>query len=108
MLPISLTPLPTPVLPEQPLRRILTRIEGASGDASRFEVVYIHRGAENDQIIINTSEIVGVAKGSFALADGETSIPFHRILIVRDLDKGTILWEKRRPDSQASNLDHPS
>jgi uncharacterized protein (UPF0248 family) len=94
-------------LPEHPLRRLLSRIIRASGKASRFEIVYIHRGAENDQITINVSEVAGVAKGSFALADGETSIPFHRILLVRDLDKDTILWEKRRPKSVASNLDHP-
>ena len=95
-------------MPEHPLRRLLSRILRASGNVSRFEVVYIHRGAENDQITINASEIMGVAKGSFALADGETSIPFHRILVVRDLDGGTILWEKRRPDSPAAYLDHPS
>src|SRR2546425_6339820 len=95
-------------LPEHHLRRLLSWILRASGRASKFEVVYIHRGAENDQITINASEIIGVAKGSFALADGETSIPFHRILTIKDLDKSTILWEKRHPHSPTSNRDHPS
>jgi len=35
-----------------------------------------------------------LGKGSFLLRDGETQIPFHRVLYVLDPQK-TLLWRKR-------------
>lgn len=80
---------------EHPLRRILSRIRRATPDPARYEVVYIHRGAENDQAVIDMSMVGTIAKGSFTLSDGETMIPFHRVIRVRNLEDGRILWEKR-------------
>jgi uncharacterized protein (UPF0248 family) len=51
----------------------------------------------DDQVIIKVSEIARLGKGSFLLRDGETQIPFHRVLYVMD-SKKTLLWRKRLRD----------
>ncbi len=48
---------------------------------------------------IRVSEIKQVGKGWFLLADGETQIPFHRVLYVMDEEKQSRLWEKRKKSS---------
>ncbi len=80
---------------EHPLHRILSRLIRAAADASNFEIVYLHRGAPEDKVSIRASDVESVAKGSFMLKDGETQIPFHRILTITDVRVGSILWEKR-------------
>ena len=82
---------------EHPLRTILSRVLQGPGDPSRVELAYLHRGAPEDQIRIRVSTISHLGKGWFMLADGETQIPFHRVLCVTDLASKTILWEKRKP-----------
>jgi len=79
---------------EHPLRAILSRIIRGGGDPSEFELAYVHRGAADDQMIIKVSDIIRLGKGSFLLRDGETQIPFHRVLYVLD-GKKTLLWRKR-------------
>lgn len=63
------------------------------------DLVYIHRGAAEDQRRIRVSSISRVGKGWFMLEDGETQIPFHRVLLVKDSVSGSILWQKRRSES---------
>ncbi len=86
---------------EHPLRAILSRIMRGGSDPSQFELAYVHRGAVDDQMIIKVSDIARLGKGSFLLRDGETQIPFHRILYVMD-GKKNLLWRKkeREMDSQ--------
>jgi uncharacterized protein (UPF0248 family) len=60
-----------------------------------FQLAYVHRGAIDDRIIIRVSEVVRLGKGSFVLGDGETQIPFHRVLYVMDAE-GAVLWKKKR------------
>ena len=79
------------------MRRILSRILRGGGDPFRFELAYVHRGAPDDRVTIKVSEVKHVGKGWFLLGDGETQIPFHRILYIRD-EKST-LWEKRKAHS---------
>ena len=90
---------------EHPLRSILSKALSGPGDSSKVELVYIHRGAAEDQLRIRVSTISRLGKGWFMLDDGETQIPFHRVLSVTDLQSNTILWEKRTP-LHASSLDH--
>jgi len=52
----------------------------------------------DDQVIIKVSEIAGLGKGSFLLPDGETQIPFHRVLYVLD-SKKMLLWRKRQRET---------
>jgi len=80
---------------EHPLRAILSRIMRDGGDPSEFELAYVHRGAVDDQMVIKVSGIGRLGKGSFLLRDGETQIPFHRVLYVVD-GKKALLWRKRR------------
>ena len=82
---------------EHPLRSILSRALRGPVDSSEVELVYIHRGAAEDQLRIRVSTISHLGKGWFMLNDGETQIPFHRVLSVTDLRSKTLLWEKRKP-----------
>src|SRR2546427_12851405 len=82
---------------EHPLRAILSRLLRGPGDPSEVELVYLHRGAPENGVRIRVSTISHLGKGSFMLSDGETQIPFHRVLYVTDLRSKTILWEKRKP-----------
>ncbi len=83
---------------EHPLKAILSRIMRGGSDPSKFELAYVHRGAADDQIIIKVSDIAGLGKGSFMLQDGETQIPFHRVLYILDPQK-TLLWRKRHGET---------
>ena len=67
-------------------------------DASEFKLAYVHRGAVDDQLIIKVSDIARLGKGSFLLRDGETQIPFHRVLYVLDM-KRTLLWAKKHRET---------
>jgi uncharacterized protein (UPF0248 family) len=79
---------------EHPLKAILSRIMRGGSDPSEFKLAYVHRGAADDQMIIKVSDIARLGKGSFLLRDGETQIPFHRILYVMD-GKKNLLWRKK-------------
>jgi len=76
------------------LKAILSRIMRGGSDPSQFELAYVHRGAVDDQMVIKVSDIASLGKGSFLLRDGETQIPFHRVLYVLDSRKN-LLWRKR-------------
>ena len=80
---------------EHPLKAILSRIMRGGSVPSEFELAYVHRGGVDDQIIIKVSEISRLGKGSFLLRDGETQIPFHRVLYVAN-GKKTLLWRKKQ------------
>ena len=82
------------LMQEHPLKAILSRIIRGGSNPSEFELAYVHRGAANDQIIIKVSEIDRLGKGSFILRDGETQIPFHRVLYVTD-SNNRLLWRKK-------------
>src|SRR5881409_2558326 len=81
---------------EHPLRSLLSRLLRGPGNSSQIELVYRHRGAPDDQICIRFSTISRLGKGWFMLEDGDTQIPYHRVLYVRDLASGAPLWEKRQ------------
>ena len=76
------------------MKAILSRIMRGGSDPSQFELAYVHRGAVDDQMVIKVSDIASLGKGSFLLRDGETRIPFHRVLYVLDSRKN-LLWRKR-------------
>ena len=82
---------------EHPLRSLLSRLLRGPGNSFQIELVYRHRGAPDDQIGIRVSTISRLGKGWFMLEDGDTQIPYHRVLYVRDLASGATLWEKRQP-----------
>ena len=83
---------------EHPLKAILSRIMRGGSDPSQFELAYVHRGTVDDQMVIKVSDIASLGKGSFMLRDGETQIPFHRVLYVLD-PKKKLLWRKRQRET---------
>ena len=87
---------------EHPLRSLLSRIMHAPGNSKDVELVYRHRGVENDELTIKVSTIARLGKGWFMLADGETQIPYHRVLSVKNPRSGEILWKKRQLDQTPS------
>src|SRR5438132_14390385 len=93
---------------EHPLRSILSRLLRGPGDSSEAELAYLHRGAPENQVRIRVSTITHLGKGSFMLGDGETQIPFHRVLYVTDLRSKTILWEKRKPPHASNQIGRAS
>jgi len=80
------------------LKAILSRIMRGGSDPSQFELAYVHRGTVDDQMVIKVSDIASLGKGSFMLRDGETQIPFHRVLYVLD-PKKKLLWRKRQRET---------
>ena len=80
------------------MRAILSRIMRGGDDPSQFELAYVHRGTVDDQMVIKVSDITSLGKGSFLLRDGETQIPFHRVLYVLDSRK-SLLWRKRQRET---------
>jgi uncharacterized protein (UPF0248 family) len=82
---------------EHPLKSLLSTLRNAPGEQVEAEVVYRHRGAPNDEMKIMVSAVSRLGKGWFTLDDGETQIPYHRVLYVRNLRSGEVLWEKRVP-----------
>ena len=80
------------------MKAILSRIMRGGSDPSQFELAYVHRGTVDDQMVIKVSDIASLGKGSFLLQDGETQIPFHRVLYVMDLKK-RLLWRKRQRET---------
>jgi uncharacterized protein (UPF0248 family) len=81
---------------EHPLRSLLSRIMRGPGNAAEIELVYRHRGAPKDELTVKVSSVSLLGKGWFTLGDGETQIPFHRVLRVKNLRSGEVLWEKRQ------------
>src|SRR5438094_8746119 len=82
---------------EHPLRSLLSRLLRGPGNSSQIELVYRHRGAPDDQIGIRVSTISRLGMEWFMLEDGDTQIPYHRSLYVRDLASVETVWERRPP-----------
>jgi hypothetical protein len=59
------------------------------------KIVYIHRGAPNDELTVTGEEIVRFEKSFFVIErdSRETAIPYHRIKKI--ISRGKVLWEKR-------------
>ena len=66
-----------------------------TGRLADAEIVFIHRGAENDRKTISGGKITSLKRPHFYYKDNarETHIPNHRVLEIR-LD-GRLLWKKR-------------
>lgn len=60
-----------------------------------YTVVFVHRGAPKNERSVSCEEIVRLEHSDFILVglDGETHIPYHRVLRILDKD-GNIVWRK--------------
>ena len=83
-----------------PLRNILSKLRWKSSELSeRYLITYRHRGAVNDVKQIRATDIVKLGKSYFTLnseAGEEVTIPFHRILEIRDVEKDAMIWKSRK------------
>jgi hypothetical protein len=82
------------------LRDLLNRIRWNPEERERaYEITYIHRGASENKRTIPFSGIKEIHSSWFTYTDpegGEVSIPFHRVLEVRDIESGRPIWKKSR------------
>jgi uncharacterized protein (UPF0248 family) len=83
-----------------PLKNILNKLRWDSReDAEKYLITYLHRGAPDDRIQVRASEILKLGKSYFTLkskSGEDATIPFHRILEVRDTRAGRVIWRTRR------------
>ena len=77
---------------KQEINRILY-----SGDPSRYTIYYLDRppGTGTSRLAaLNASRIRSVNEWAMLLDDGDTVIPLHRVVEIRD-SEGRILWSRR-------------
>ncbi len=83
-----------------PLKNILNRFFWDKAvSPNDYELSFVHRGAPDDTKTIPVSSVEKVGGSWFAYRadnDGETTIPFHRILKIRNIRTGQVLWKSRR------------
>jgi uncharacterized protein (UPF0248 family) len=81
-----------------PLKNILNKLRWDSREnPENYLITYRHRGAPDDMKKILASQIIKLGKSYFVLSEDsdETTIPFHRILQIRNLKDETVVWRKR-------------
>jgi len=82
-----------------PLKNILNRLRwDNSENPEMYVVTYRHRGAPSDMKRVKASEIQKLGKSYFTLrseSEEEATIPFHRILEIRNTTTGTVIWRKK-------------
>lgn len=82
------------------LRDVLNKIRWNPEDGGRaYEITYLHRGVSGNKRTIPFSSVKEIHSSWFTYTDpegGEVSIPFHRILEVRDFGSGKPVWKKTR------------
>jgi len=90
-----------------PLKNILNRLRWDDREKpEQYVITYRHRGAPDDVMRISASKVARLGKSYFTILEGssdeseETIIPFHRILEIRNVADGRIIWKKRPPNLQ--------
>jgi len=81
-----------------PLKNIFNKIFWDSRvDKQDYFITFVHRGAPSDEKTIPASIIKRVGKSWFSYEDRgeETMIPMHRVITVKNMKTGTVLWRKR-------------
>ena len=68
-------------------------------------LTFIHRGAPGDARTVMVSDIEEVRSSWFLLrdrAEGLVTIPFHRVLEVREIGSGKTVWQKRLREERSA------
>ncbi len=83
-----------------PLKNILNKLRWDTAEkADDYLITYRHRGAPDDSKTVEASAILGLGKSYFTLAsepEDEVTIPFHRVLEVRNKATRELIWKSRR------------
>lgn len=81
------------------LREVLNRIKwDPQSGSSVYQITYIHRGDVGDKRTILFSDIREIHASWFLYESsysGEITIPFHRVIEVRNQKSGEVIWKKR-------------
>ncbi len=76
-------------------REVLNRLKWHPDlNFEEYEVVYLHRGAPNNERKVSCRDIVELEHSDFVLAE-DVHIPYHRVLRILDGD-GNVVWKKLR------------
>ena len=82
-----------------PLRKTLNKIFWDKRERiDDYILTFIHRGSPGDTRTIPLTKIVKVGSSSFTYQDDseeETTIPFHRVTLVKNTRSDKALWQKR-------------
>ncbi len=85
------------------LRDVLNRIFwNAAEKTEDYEVTFIHRGAPMDRRTIPFKAIKEVRSSWFVYSQSgeeDTLIPLHRVLEIKNLRSGRVLWSKKMTKS---------
>lgn len=80
------------------IRDVLNKILWTDpSNTADYEVTFVHRGAAMDRRTIPLNSIVMVKPSWFTyIGEGEeeVQIPFHRIIEIRNIKTGRVLWRK--------------
>jgi uncharacterized protein (UPF0248 family) len=84
-----------------PLKNVLNKLRWDQRErADEYLITYRHRGAPNDTRQVRASRIRKLGNSFFTLAgesdSEETIIPFHRVLEIRNLQEGVVVWRGRK------------
>jgi len=81
------------------LKSILNRVFWDKRErAEDYIVIFIHRGNAGNTKTISLTKIKHVANSSFTYHNekgDETTIPFHRVTVVKNTKSDRTLWQKR-------------
>ena len=81
-----------------PLKNILNKVFWDKREnPDDYILTFIHRGGGEDVKTIQLRKIVDVGNSWFAYGDaeeGETTIPFHRVISIKNTRSGEVLWRK--------------
>ncbi len=82
-----------------PLKNILNRLRWDTREnAADYLITYRHRGAPGDRKQIVASQIGKLGNSYFTFnenSEEETTIPFHRILEIRNVKEDKTIWKNR-------------
>ena len=83
-----------------PLRNVLNKLRWDKREnAEKYLITYRHRGVQGDVKRIRASDVQKLGKSYFTLSDepnSEAVIPFHRIIEIRNLQEGKVIWRSRK------------
>jgi len=82
-----------------PLKNILNKVFWDKREnPDDYALSFIHRGASGDLKTIPLAKIREIGNSWFAYGDNvenETTIPFHRVTLVKNTRSGNVLWRKK-------------
>ncbi|MCE4601954.1 MAG: DUF504 domain-containing protein [Desulfurococcales archaeon] len=69
--------------------------------ARSYKIVYVDRSSEGSGYLRQTSigRIAAIDSWAMHLDDGDTTIPFHRVVEIRD-DKDNVVWSRWQKEKQ--------